>query len=271
MPQLSLSIQTSIVPIEAFSLKELKTHWLQGIPLSKEGKEISDTTLNEYIAAALGLIEDYLGLKLKSQIVTESLDFYRDDWIRWSYIKVSYPVVAALMVDGYYGEVRQVSYPANWFVFKESSDGKSYHRVIRLVPTYNGASLITGSLANLGLGSSNQIPGFWNVKYITGYQTLPPEMKQAIAMTTCLALFPLLSDMISGSNAGNGGLGWGISSKSISLDGLSQSTSSFVNGQSTVFSARAKQYSEILWGSAGRPGLLDVLKDSYSSIIFGCA
>jgi hypothetical protein len=63
----------------------------------------------------------------------------------------------------------------------------------------------------------------------------------------------------------------GQSSKSISIDGLSQSVSMYVNGTAGIFGARIKQYSDALLGSPGKPGLLDRLKDYYGAIIWTTA
>ena len=76
--------------------------------------------------------------------------------------------------------------------------------------------------------------------------------------------------VLSGNGSSFGGVGLGISSKSISIDGLSQSTSTYVNGQTGIWGATLKQYADLL--NPAQPGsLLSRLSDQYGAIVMGVA
>lgn len=66
-------------------------------------------------------------------------------------------------------------------------------------------------------GSYSQIPGFWTVYYTVGYDVAPLDFIQYTEKLAELELCNLAGEFV--------GLGSGIASKSISLDGLSQSVS----------------------------------------------
>lgn len=257
-----------------FSSSELKGLFLSAIPLSKNGNVISDDTINFYISSAVSWLESYLGIKLSRQIITETKDWISDDWINWGFIKTTYPVQAPVGLVGYLGVLPSITYPIEWMSCRQTSDNKTFSREFRLVP--NTGSLTINDNAFLGIYTSpliswwrenRQIPNYWNVSYITGFvnDKVPDDILQAIGMIACIPILGLASDLFLGTS----GLGFGASSKSISIDGLSQSVSSFANGQTGVFGARIKQYADQLYGANGKPGLLEILKDSYSAIIFG--
>jgi hypothetical protein len=277
MPTLKLNIKYGINTNSPFSAQDLRDKFLSGLPNNFNGASITDDTIEFYIQSAMQQLESYLGLKLSRQIITEKLDYYLDDWANYGAMKVTYPVVIPVALSGYLGQIKQVDYPNEWLSAKESSDGKSYSRTVRLMPTagqlnyQNSFSLAFGSFSpQLNWWRANRnIPNYWQIKYITGFPNdiIPSDILQVIGMIAVIPILGIISDMYSGTQ----GLGFGVSSKSISLDGLSQSVSSFASGDKSIFGARVKQYVEQLYGTNGKPGLLEILKDSYSSILFTVA
>jgi hypothetical protein len=275
MPTLNLSIKYSVDTKTPFSAQDLKDKFLSHLPNDFNCNQfVSDETIDFYIQSAKEQLEAYLGIKIGREVITERHDFIVDDWVQWGYIKTTYPVQSPVSLAGYLGNVQQVEYPFDWITVRETSDGKTFNREFRIMPIGSGATY--NNTSALFLGSFNQqlswwrqnrnVPNYWKLKYVTGFvnDVIPTDILQALGMIATIPILGIISDAYTGKR----GLGFGVSSKSISLDGLSQSVSSFNSGQTGIFGARMKQYTEALFGANGRSGLLDTLKDAYSAIIF---
>lgn len=279
MPQITLicnsekDTQNQIISIEDFKLQ-----YLYGLPLEKDGVSIPDEIFTNFIKVAVEQIEMLLNLKLSKTIITEQKDFRFDDWKSWSYVKATYPVVCPIALNGYLGTTKQAEYPRQWLVSRLTSDNKLYSRIMYMVPAYNAASgnqnmiVTTGVVPALNWYSGSQgthIPCYWTLKYVTGWSRVPSEIVDAICKLATLQILPILSDIQMGngnSKIQGSGIGWGISSKSISIDGLSQSLSSTAP-QGGVFGARTKQYQDALGDTAGKSsGELQRLIDYYKDI-----
>lgn len=275
MPQITLSAKYSRNIYNPFSSQDLKDKFLTGISTDINGQKISDETIDFYISSAIEQLESYLGLKLSRQIFFETRDYYIDDWANWGFIKATYPVQAAISLDGYLGQSKQISYPKEWLSVRKTSDNKTFTREFRITPNTSNVTF-QNSTSILVMGSAypilnwwrtnRNVPNYWMLKYITGFpdDKIPSDLLQAVGMIATIPILGLASDL----NMSKGSLGLGVSSKSISLDGLSQSVSTYSNGQTGIYGARMKQYSDALFGVSGKQGLLETLKDAYSSIVW---
>jgi hypothetical protein len=274
MPTLNLSIKYNVNTKVPFSAQDLKDKYLAFLPNDFNcNKFISDETIEFYIQAATEQLESILGMKISRDVITERHDYIIDDWVQWGYIKTTYPVQSPVSLSGFLGQMEQVQYPFDWISVRETSDGKTYNREFRIIPIGSGATY--NNTSALFLGSFNQqlswwrqnrnVPNYWKMKYITGFpkDKVPADILQAIGMIATIPILGIISDAY----AGRRGLGFGINSKSISLDGLSQSVSSSAS-EKGIFAARMKQYYDALFGVNGKNGLLEVLKDAYSAIMF---
>lgn len=274
MPQITFTTRYPKNLSSPFSAQDLRETFLSGIPTEINGQRISDATIDFYIDSAVTQLESYLGLKLNRQIITESRDYYIDDWSAWGYLKVTYPVQYPISLDGYLGNSKQISYPQEWLSVRTTNDNK-YSRQFRITPSSSNISF-QNSTSILVMGSAypilnwwrtnRNVPNYWQLQYLTGFDgdKIPSDILQAIGMIATIPILGIASDL----NMSKGGLGIGISSKSISLDGLSQSASTYSNGQNGTFGARMKQFSDQLFGISGKVGLLETLKSSYSEIIW---
>jgi hypothetical protein len=225
------------------SPSDLRNNYLFGIDLSKNGQVVNDDLLTYHINAATESIERELNIKLSKTVIDERKDFYGDDWKTWGYMKASYPIVCPLGLNGYLGTIKQVQYPLSWLSSRKTSDGKLYSRLMYMVPntgaSYSEVVVFTGlvPLTN-GYGQSTQIPNYWQLQYITGFDKVPKDILNAVGKLATINVLMVASDFLIRTP--------GVSSQSVSLDGLSQSTSLFVNGQTGMFGSRVKQYSEEL-------------------------
>ena len=218
------------------SPQELLDLFFYGIPIREPGgQSISQETIRNFIFAAQAEIEKYLNTKLVRQIVTEEKDWFRNDWVQWGYIRTTYPVVEPISLNGFLGTQLQVQYPKEWLSARKTSDGELYHRHIYLVPNSNspttqGSVIYQGILPNFGYFGSTLIPNYWTMSFVTGFCKVPRDLLNIVGMMAALNLFVVMGDII---------LSPGVTSQSISIDGLSQNIS--VN---SGYSSRIKQYLE---------------------------
>lgn len=261
------------------SVEDFKTKYLYGLPLEKDGQQIPDEVYENFLEVASEQIEMLLNVKLRIQLVKEDKDFRYDDWINWSYVKATYPVVCPIQLNGFLGTTKQAKYPRQWLVSRKTDDGKLYSRIIYMVPTYPAAMgnqnsiVVSGIIPALNWFSAykgnGHIPCYWNLEYITGWSKIPIEIQDAICKLAAVQFLLILSDMMMGnanSKITGTGVGWGISSKSISIDGLSQSLSSTAP-QGGIFGARIKQYNDLLGDINGKnSGELQRLIEYYKDL-----
>ena len=268
------------------SVSEFKQRYLAGIPLPDS---VTDETLSFYINASQSELENTLHIKLLKQTVKENKTFYRDDWIQWGFVKATYPIHCMSRLKGVLGQVTQVDFAKDWLSVRETNDNKTYGRTIEIVPnssaTHSQLTIYSGVLPNLYYMNSRNIPNYWKLEYVTGWTNPPTELINALGMLTAINILQLISDalmagqsrMVVDANGRQslqsngtmfGGMGLGMSSKSISLDGLSQSVSSFANGQTGVWGARLNQYVQQM--DISKPGtLMNRLSDMYGAVVMG--
>lgn len=286
MPTITLLSSIRINTQTVVSVSDIRTKYLTGLILPSS---IDDSVIQHYIDNAVSEIESYLGLKLRRQIISEERHFHREDWLNWGYLKATYPIVCPVSLIGRLGNVQQIDYPKKWLSAKKTSDGKSFSRSLYLVPSGSDSTtqIVTfiGSAMGFSLSRYSNIPDYWTIEYITGWDDIPAEILNVVSMLVVANILQIISDAImSGASRqfldsqgnpvlvqnGAGSFGLGLSSKSISIDGLSQSTSTFVNGQTGLFGARLKQLLDAL--NPATPGsAMQRLYDQYGAIVMGVA
>ena len=273
MPQITFQISSKVDVNQILSAKDMKGIFLAGLPLDKLDL-LDDSTYDFYINAATDFIEQQLTIKLNKTIISEDKDFGQDDFTHWGFIQASYPAVVAVSLNGYFGETLQVKYPKQWLSCRSTSDDKLYSRQIYIVPAQNSAQsnllIYSGLMPNAGFfGANRTIPQYWKLSYVTGFDNIPQTIVQAIGMVATIQMLGILSDLIVKGGKNLPGIGFGVSSKSISLDGLSQNSGTYLNGNNSIFGARIKQMSDQLMNP--EKGLLESLRQYYGGIILGSA
>lgn len=239
------------------SAEELKSIYLFGVPVKdRNGVSISNDTLNFYIKSSQEQLEQYLDLKFKKQIYTETLTFTAEDYYNWSYLRTSFPIVCPILLEGFLNTTKQVEYPKDWLVAKKSNDGVLYHRNLYIVPAGNAtaltqAQLFTGMLPNLSYLGLARIPQYWTVTYSTGWDKVPTNLIDIVGKLAAINIFRISGDLI---------ISPGISSMSLGIDGLSQSMSA------KAYDNRIKSMLDELTQK-----LLPQAKDYYKGYIFGVA
>lgn len=265
MPSITLSIQFKKNTNLALSAVEVKSLFLFGIPIYDPANPktfIPDETFDFYIQAAQDEIENYLTLKIGRLAYKENRDFVFDDWISWGFVPVTYPVVKPVKLQGFMNTTLQVDYPEQWLSSKQQSPGEDlYSRQVNLVPITGAANVLTGNSIYVGVApyigyfGNKQIPNYWEMTYITGFHKVPNDIAYAIGKLATIGILNILGDIPP--------IGAGIASKSVSIDGLSQSVSSTQSATNAAYGARIGEYKKDL------DKALPLLHSKYVGITFG--
>ena len=239
---------------------ELRDLYLFGINIVDQNNvALDDKTFEFYIRAAMHEMEEYLNLKLKKQVIDETIQFQGSDFLRWGYIKTSYQVTCPISLQGFFNSTKQIEYPSNWLSYKKSSDGKLYERNIYIVPsgdatTHSQALTLTGVIPQLGYLGWRNIPNYWKCVYVTGFDKVPESIVNAVGKLASIGLFNIGGDLV---------IGAGIASMSLGMDGFSQSINTTSSAENSAYSARITMYQKEL------KVLLPKLKDFYRGFSFG--
>lgn len=251
MPQLTLTIRYRKNTGLILSVSEMWSLYLYGIPIKgSNGSAFPEETIRYYIEAAQKEIENYFNLLFVKQLVDkETTSYYHDDyWTHFPILITKYPVREPLSLIGMLAKVEQIIYPQGW-LFCERDYQRQGKRRISIVPTgasttqVNADVILTGISSQLGMQRFRNVPDYWNMQYITGFDLdrLPMDL---IAMTGKLASIPVLD--ISGDLI----LKAGVASMSLSIDGLNQSIGTTSSAENSGYSARIKMYAKEITDTA---------------------
>lgn len=250
MATFSLTSSYDIKTTLALSVSELKERFLFGIPLiTSLGERITDTMLSYYISLAQQQLENYLSIKLRRQTIVETRIFTINEWYRTNLILTTFPIVEPFSLTGTFSTYPKIKYDRNYLQVRRMNDDLHYSRNLVIYP-YN--AMFTDFALIFG-----QIPYpfqyIWEVTYLTGFKEIPLDIYNVIGKLA--SIFVLTFGDVSGSIAP------GISSSSISLDGLSQSVSSITSKDSSLYSPRISQYSKEIEQQ------MPLLRDMYRGLI----
>jgi hypothetical protein len=257
MPSLEFTVSYRRFEGISLSPSDLLEQFLFGIPLkTKDGSELSMTTIREKIIQIQDVVTKFLAIKLQRQIVHESTDFERTDYNNWAYATFTYPMIDVISLGGWVGTVRQISYPLSW-VSRPVRPEEQPIRQIHIVPAgttgqVSSSVVFSGITPHLGFMGLQTIPNYWQLEYITGYTTVPPILYLLIGKLAAIEVLGLLTDTL---------LGLGVASFSQGVDGLSQSISKAGMGKG-IFAARIEQ-----WGKECDKHMLDC-KNFFKGITF---
>lgn len=267
-------------------VQELKDNFLPGLPLPTN---FTDENYSFYLKSATQELESILSMRFLKETITETHDFVLQDSAEWNFIKLYYPINTVQSIKGVLNGQVQVLYPVEWASYSRTSDNSVKTRIMNLVPVQGSQITSIGVFGSIMPSMSNlgKIPNYWEVMYETGYnpQDLPYDIKEGIGTLAASKILQLISDsllagglkqtvtssggvILSPQGESFVGLGLGVSSKSISLDGLNQSFSSYTNGLTGIWGARLKQYADLLDASK-KSSLIARLIDKYNSMPFG--
>jgi hypothetical protein len=240
MSSLTYSIKYKKNTGAVLSPTELKELYLYGInPKARDGSEIPTYVWEQKIKSAQSEIEKFLAIKIVRQLFSETLTYFRDDYLNnLPLLSSSFPVVKPVTLLGKINNVEQIRYPQSWLSCYESSDEWAMRR-ISLIPSGSatGATslILMGLMSQLGLRSLNIVPQYWSVQYLTGWtpQKMPMELVDIVGKLAAVQILSIYGDVV---------LPPGLSGSSLSIDGLSQSINTVISAKGGAFSGRISQY-----------------------------
>lgn len=240
------------------SPSELIQQYLFGIDMcTRDGRAMSNETIIQKILAAQRNLEIYLSIKLSRQIVVEDRDFMRGDYSEWGFLAVNYPVRGVIALKGFISTTKQIEFPIEWTSIGKSNNEDLVRRNIHIVPAGSTASTSTivfvGISPNLGMLGVSSIPNYWNLKYVTGFNKIPDDLRQNISKMVAIELLGILGELI---------IQPGLTGQTLSYDGLSQALTTSKTGTTGGYGARIAQYAADLTRD------MPQLRDYYKGIQF---
>jgi len=249
------------------SVNQLKKQYLHGLETrDNEGREIDDTTFQQYIDVAIDLMETYLDINIVERTEVEEKDHNGNEYLEWGYFQLNnIPVRKVEEIKVVYlrdaaGIPQNVlTIPESWIRLKEHSG------IVRLVPNNafpaNLQISAGGSFFPELFQRYSNIPQLWSITYKAGFEDgkVPVLINAAIGLLAAIFALNNSADLI---------LGAGIASQSISIDGLSQSINSTSSAENHNNSAKVKEYYTLLYGdSINSPnrGILRTLHDFWQA------
>lgn len=266
MPQIQYSVKYRKNEGLVLTPEELLALHFYGVPMrSKDGTVLNPDTIRFQIKSAQQEVEKFLEIRLNITLIEQNIDYFRDDyWNALPIMKTKLPVKTPLSLQGFLNGVEQIKYPKEWLNAKKDSEGH-YYKKIHIIPTgalagagnswSSSGVLLSGITAYIGLTAMTNIPSYFTVQYITGFDSdhIPFDVVDLISKFASIKLFAVLGELP---------LGAGISSVSLGIDGLSQSLSSTKSGQTSAYSARTTQYTKDISEHLSR------LKNFYKTLNF---
>ncbi len=251
--------------LDVLSVAELKELYLFGIDLSDDaGKPFPDTIFEHYIRSAVSWLEHRLDLSIRTvDMVEERQDYYREDYDKYIWVELDrFPVIEVTEVKLVLpGEAVVQVFNREW-IHVQRELGQ-----VQLVPGTGTAGTIllgaSGAWIPLIYGNNRYIPDVFRTTYRAGFgapsvgafdttpgltgpvsvphpeldRGLPEVLKDTIGKFSSFGPLNIAGDLI---------VGAGIASKSLSIDGLSQSISTTSSATNAGYGARLVQYQKEL-------------------------
>lgn len=251
-----------------FDLKNLNVDLLKNVYLvGIEINGVQDGFFEYWLQNAVDYVREETQLAIFDEVVAdEPHDYFAADFLQYGWIKVNRgPVKSVQQV--------QAIYPTGNYLFTFPNDWLRIDRnggQIQVVPS--GGSL---SQALLGQGGTylpiiyrnlQYLPQLFHCAYTAGWEPgkVPNVLVDAVCKKACIDILAQVGDLIYGP---------GVVSRSVSVDGLSQSESFINNGQmGAIFTSRIVQYAKDLWGDptnktgGDQDGILWSLKKSHRGL-----
>lgn len=223
--------------LEFLSAEELRTNYLFGLDLTDDaGNPMPDSLLEHYIKAAFSYLEIYLDMPLRPTAIDENHDFMWRDWQKWGEMRANKrPIISIekLTVE-LPGARAATEIPASWI---KARGGRS--RLIHIIPTGGFQELFAygGTWWAIPLANIDFVPSAIRLEYTAGFtaETLPEVIRDIAGKLAAHGPLNIAGDLI---------VGAGIASKSISMDGLSQSVNTTSSATNSGYGARLVQYNK---------------------------
>ena len=261
MPTIKYSVKYRKNEGLVMSPSELLTLFFYGINIqSRDGSQLSEETIRYQIKVSQEEVEKFLEIRLGVKFIEQTLDYYRDDyWNKFPILRTKLPVKKPLSLTGFLNGIEQIRYPSDWLNTKKDSEGNMWKK-IHIIPTgaisgSSGSVLLSGITAYYGMTAYNDIPNYFTVQYLTGFDAdkIPNDIIDLIGKYAAIRIFHQIGDLV---------IGEGLSSISLGVDGLSQSISTTKSASSSAYTARINAYLKDIEEVSKK------LKNYYKGIVF---
>ncbi len=258
--------------LDVIDIPELKELYLFGIDLSDDaGRPFPDTIFEHYIRASVSWLEHRLDIPIRPVefvqagadiIAGEQHDYFREDYDKYIWVELDrFPVIQVTEVKLVLpGEAVVQIFEREWLhISRETGQ-------LQLVPGTGTAGTIllgaSGAWIPLIYGNNRYIPDVFRITYKAGFgkpdpgafdralgktgpvsvphpelDSTPEVIKDIVGMYAAIQVLHIAGDLI---------VGAGIASKSIGIDGLSQSISTTSSATNAGFGARILGYQKQL-------------------------
>lgn len=242
------------------SVTQIKNEYLAQIPLRVENPDYpesssvqwvnifqNDDPIYSAISKAISEFETVTGIHLRPKKVVTNPDATEICDIAippidyemgnlYAFIKLPHHHILSIdRVDGYIGGNRVITWNVNWY----AQTWDRHCGSIQMVPMLGSIAYqnVSTEVDWIGLyGWPEFMPGFWHVDYTIGWpesiRPIPDLILKYIGQYATIQLLPIIADAIT----------QGVSSNSISMDGISVSKSRPTSGENHIFSAKSMQY-----------------------------
>lgn len=254
MGQLTFTIKYKKNSGLVFSVAEIWALYLFGIKIDGgQGTSFSNESIRKYIEMAQKQVEKWFNLRFCKQLVDQTLPYYRQDyWQEFPILLTNYPVREPLSMIGMLNKMEQIIYPQGWLFCEYDTAMGQGKRRISVVPTGssttqgNAQVILTGITSQVGMQRFDNIPDYWRIQYITGWDidNLPMDLLNIVGMLASIPALDVAGDLILGTA--------GIAGQSLSIDGLSQSISTSISATNAGYGARILSYTKQIEETAKR-------------------
>lgn len=254
MGQLTFTIKYKKNSGLVFSVAEIWAMYLFGIKIDGgQGTSFSNESIRKYIEMAQKQVEKWFNLRFCKQLVDQTLPYYRQDyWQEFPILLTNYPVREPLSMIGMLNKMEQIIYPQGWLFCEYDTAMGQGKRRISVVPTGssttqgNAQVILTGITSQVGMQRFDNIPDYWRIQYITGWDidNLPMDLLNIVGMLASIPALDVAGDLILGTA--------GIAGQSLSIDGLSQSISTSISATNAGYGARILSYTKQIEETAKR-------------------
>ena len=234
----------------------LRDNYLTGIQV----QGIPDTFFQEHLLNAMEFVAHETGVAIADEVVAdEPHDYISSDFLQYGFLRLNrLPIKSVDRIDGVYSGSVLFTFPTEWLRVDRTAGQ------VQIVPFTGNMTMITqGGAAYIPLlgNATSVVPQLWHVAYTAGWEdaSIPRRLIEAVCKKAAIDILAILGDLIYGP---------GITSRSVSADGLSQTTSLANSGaDAAIFGGRIARYTRDLWGDptarTDQDGLLLSIRKEY--------
>jgi hypothetical protein len=218
---------------DIISVDEVKQIYLFGVDLTNDfGEPFPDIMFEHGIKQAVSYLEHELDIAIAPVTITdERQDFIRQDWDKFIFCSVNKtPVIELTEVSLVLPtEQKVIDFELEW-VYLTKFTGQ-----INVIPGIGQTLLGFADWVHFLRGRNKFLPDVIRISYRAGFEkgTVPATVKEVVGKLASFGPLNIAGDLVAGA---------GIASKSISLDGLSQSISTTSSATNAGYGSRLIQY-----------------------------